>query len=139
MKIVINDCFGGFSLSDQAIRLYLEKKGLEYWEYDEGHSALMGATFLLCPPDEYEKMREKADNTPVGPDRYKEVNAVYFSMYDIDRWDPILVEVVEELEEKANGRFASLRVVDIPFEDGDGWYIDEYDGVETVHENHRSW
>ena len=40
MKVVINRCFGGFGLSDEAIRLYAEKKGIQLGErhsygYDE--------------------------------------------------------------------------------------------------------
>ena len=40
MKVVINICFGGFGLSDEAIRLYAEKKGIQLGErqsygYDE--------------------------------------------------------------------------------------------------------
>ncbi len=56
---------------------------------------------------------------------------------EIARDDPKLVEVVERLGEAANGAHASLRVVEIP--DDVEWEIDEYDGVETIHEKHRSW
>lgn len=30
MKVVINKCYGGFSLSDKAIREYLRRRGLEF-------------------------------------------------------------------------------------------------------------
>lgn len=56
---------------------------------------------------------------------------------DIARADPDLVAVIEELGAKANGRHADLKVVEIP--DGIEWEIDEYDGIETIHEIHRSW
>lgn len=137
MKVVLNGCYGGFGLSDAAIRLYLEKKGIEYWERPSKYASL-GADFFLCTPEQYEELYEKAQSSK-GRDRFKEVNALYFTYHDMDRWDPTLVEVVEELGDAANGRFAALHVVDIPFEDGDGWYIDEYDGVETINESHRSW
>lgn len=48
-----------------------------------------------------------------------------------------LVQVVEELGEKANGSFANLVVVEIP--NGVDWAIDKYDGWETIEEVHRSW
>ena len=32
MKVVINKCFGGFGLSDEAIRLYASKKGIQLGE-----------------------------------------------------------------------------------------------------------
>jgi hypothetical protein len=49
-----------------------------------------------------------------------------------------LIAVVEKLgSEKASGELAQLEVVEIP--DGIDWEIDDYDGVETIHEKHRSW
>ena len=89
MKIVINTCFGGFSLSESA---YLEL-GIPWNGYG------------------YE--------------------------YDDDRTNPKLVEVVELLGADANGRHAQLKVVEIP--DDVDWYIDEYDGRETVREKSRCW
>ena len=37
MKVVINTCFGGFGLSDEALARYNELAGtnLEYWSYKE--------------------------------------------------------------------------------------------------------
>ena len=49
----------------------------------------------------------------------------------------MLVDVVERLGKKANGESAELKVVEIP--DGVEYEIDEYDGVESIHEKHRSW
>lgn len=57
--------------------------------------------------------------------------------YDHRRSDPDLVRVVEEMGEAANGRFARLRVVEVP--DDVEWEIDEYDGTEHVAEKHRTW
>ena len=56
---------------------------------------------------------------------------------DCDRDNPILVKVVETLGEEANTEYSSLKVVEIP--DGVDYYIDDYDGMETVEECHRSW
>lgn len=60
-----------------------------------------------------------------------------WSYYDIERNNQYLVRVVEELGDEANGRFAELKVVDIP--DEVEWQIDEYDGLEWVAEKHRTW
>lgn len=54
-----------------------------------------------------------------------------------DRADPLLVQVVEELGEKSYGEFGKLKVVEIP--DGTDYEIDDYDGMETIHEKHHSW
>lgn len=57
--------------------------------------------------------------------------------YEHKRSDPILIQVVEQLGAKANGEYADLIIVEIP---GDvKWHIEEYDGFETIHENHRVW
>lgn len=53
------------------------------------------------------------------------------------RTDSKLVAVVEKLGKEASGTLADLEVIEIP--DGVKWEIDEYDGVETIHEVHRSW
>ena len=60
----------------------------------------------------------------------QKTNEKSFSHYDLQRADPILIEVVEELGEKANTRFSDLQIVDIPV--GELYRIDEYDGLETV-------
>ena len=57
--------------------------------------------------------------------------------HDIERNDPILVEIVEELGESANTRFSELKVVEIP--DDVEWEIEEYDGNEWIAEKHRTW
>jgi hypothetical protein len=57
--------------------------------------------------------------------------------FDNHRENPRLIEVVEVLGNKANGRSANLIVVEVP--DDAEWYIDEYDGYETIREEHRIW
>lgn len=56
---------------------------------------------------------------------------------ELPRDDPRLVAVVEELGDAADGRHASLAVVEIP--DDVEWTIEEYDGIEWVAEAHRTW
>ena len=95
MKIVINSCFGGFSLSIKAEILYCERKGMNAKETDDFYSR------------------------------------------ELERDDPLLIEIVEELGEKANGRHAELDIIEIP--DGVGWVVEEYDGLEHIAEKHRTW
>jgi len=56
---------------------------------------------------------------------------------DIPRNDPVLIQIVEELGDKADGTFSALKIVEIP--DDVNWYIEEYDGSEWVAERHRTW
>lgn len=57
--------------------------------------------------------------------------------FNIKRDDPILVEVVEQLGEAADGDYAELKVIEIP--DDVQWQIEEYDGNEWIAERHRTW
>lgn len=102
--VVINQCYGGFGLSDEAEDLYAKKSGFQLFRYRQ---------------------------TKHGHDDG------YWWSRKLDRDDPVLVEVVRELGDRANGPFASLSVVSIP--DGVSWEIDEYDGFEHVAETHRTW
>ena len=92
VKVVINEDFGGFGLSDDAEALYKERKGITDPDWWYG---------------------------------------------DIPRDDPVLIQIVEDMGAKADGTFASLRIVEIP--DDANWYIEEYDGREWVAERHRTW
>lgn len=67
--------------------------------------------------------------------KIEDVNTIH--VYDIDRADPDLVQVVEELGEKSNDIYSVLHIVEIP--EDVSWYIEEYDGLEHVAERHRTW
>lgn len=108
-KIVYNSCFGGFSISDAAIKRYAEIKGISL--YPEMNKCDM-VVYWTKPP---------------SPERTHEDSLSY---RDFERDDPILIQVVEELGDKASGRFASLDIRDIP--SGSLYRIDEYDGSESV-------
>ena len=56
---------------------------------------------------------------------------------DLPRDDERLVEIVKELGKEARSSYAELKIVSIP---GDvEWEIDDYDGMETIREVHRTW
>lgn len=122
MKVVINRCFGGFGLSDLAFEMLLDRKGIE-WEKSSSRNSFSSSF------DYYDKGH-------VGEaDHYIWYRNVIKD--DIDRADPVLVQLVEELGEKVNTRFSNLRIVEVP--DDAEWYIEEYDGSEHVAEKHRTW
>ena len=125
-KIVYNACYGGFSLSNEAIMRYAEIKGITLYTQQQ-----YGFThYYLCPPEEYDRINAEEQAKPVSPDRFKRSNSLYFSDLDFERDDPILVQVVEELGDKANGMCAKLRIAEVPA--GTLYRIDEYDGFESV-------
>jgi hypothetical protein len=55
---------------------------------------------------------------------------LYLSDRDIERTDPVLVQVVEELGELADGACARLQIKELV--SGTLYRIDEYDGYELV-------
>jgi len=117
-RVAINRCFGGFGISDKAFEKLLERKGIAF-EKVENESKLMGATYYQAGH--------------VGDDDY------YISNYDHydDRADPDLIAVIEEMGQASWGWAAEIDIVEIP--DDVKWHISEYDGLEHVAENHRTW
>ena len=115
-SIVINTCYGGFNLSDEATELYLTKAGQTPFYKNVDH-------FVSCYSSE--------------PWIDGKTDGKYFSVYDFERDDPVLIEVIRELGAQASGRFAELTIVEIP--DDVEWEIEEYDGTEWVREKSRTW
>lgn len=133
MKVVINNCFGGFGLSPLAMQEYAKRKGHKCYffivkEYTKDHNAIYKPATL-----------EEAAGTSFFDAYTQPVADSAFAIYErkVERTDPDLVAVVEMLGEKANGACASLKVVEVP--DDAEWEIAEYDGAEHVAEKHRTW
>jgi len=70
---------------------------------------------------------------------FKKRAGVTDPVYDstIARDDPLLVAIVRELGADANGNYADLKIVEVPY--GVDWTVEEYDGTEWVAEKHRTW
>ncbi|MFA5377063.1 MAG: hypothetical protein WC455_15030 [Dehalococcoidia bacterium] len=109
-KIVYNSRYGGFSLSKAAILRYAELKGITLYQRIDDRFKAFGDRFANWYLDEA--------CTKLWPDR------------GINRADPVLVKVVEELGPAANGAYAELCIADVPA--GTRYRIDEYDGNEAV-------
>ena len=103
MKLLINVCYGGYGLSNEALELWAKKKNMvltkkttEYGDYDyyvDGDKIISG--------------------------------------HDIDRDDPTIIEVFEELgSERTSGDHGELSLVELP--DGCEYNITEYDGWESI-------
>lgn len=116
-KIVYNACFGGFGLSHEAVKRYGELKGLNLIFIKE-------KDFYLGLDDDDDYIFGSWYRDGIKDDEH------YFSTYDFERDDPILVQVVEELGDRANGEHARLRIAQVM--EGTRYRIDEYDGNETV-------
>lgn len=135
MKVVINDCFGGFGLSDMAIEMIMERKGFGCFRYKydisnnkfvkcgESDKGLFSVVYY-CTEDFGDVVKELPDETR-------------FEWCDIDRNDIDLIAVVQKLGRKADSGFSKLAIVKIP--DDVEWEICDFDGWESIHEKHRVW
>jgi len=154
MEIVINKCYGGFSISLKAIKRMAELKGRKcyFFDYDIKQEMYTPTTLDLVtkwstfafdipnPNDELAYPKRK-NWLSLSTKEREEYNRKYESHLlpsrPTDRTDADLIRVIRELGEEANGHCAELEIIEIP--DGIEYNIDEYDGVESVHEVHRSW
>jgi len=106
MKILINACYGGWGLSNEAIHRFSEKRPEltvnQLDSYKTGSYVFINKKGEIC-------ISEKSIRT-----------------------DPDLISIVEELGEMANGAYAEIKVVDIPDEATD-WHISEFDGKELLY------
>lgn len=147
-RIVINTCYGGFSLSPEAeLRLYelgcptltatpvefyfpLAKRGKEPPEslFNYEHAIGTWRAYRNGPPGK----QTSAFMHTFTPDEQ-----FILSCHDLQRDDPFLLQVLLEMGDKAFGSFADLLIVEIP--DDVEWQIEEYDGREWIAEKHRVW
>jgi len=100
-KVVYNACYGGFGLSNEAKERMVE----------------LGYEMELNP-----------NYDPTIEDWYNRTQKYKTYEGDIPRHDPVLVQVVEELGDKANGMCAKLAIEEVY----GSYRIDEYDGNESV-------
>jgi hypothetical protein len=84
MKVVYNNCRGGFGLSDAACRLLAKRQGFDTTGWFHSDSYLFNREVVGCYPK------------------------------DISRHDADLVHVVETLGSDASGEYAELCVIEIP-------------------------
>lgn len=111
-KVVINNQYGGFSLSRKALHAL----------------RAMNNKYALEETDIGEKWKDTGEVRTGWSDSF---------LRDIPRDDPDLIKVVQKLKTKADGMCARLKIVTIP--DDVKWEIEEYDGLEWVSEIHSTW
>jgi hypothetical protein len=148
MKIVKNCCYGGFGLSPKAMKRIAELQGKECYFFEGFNNyreislqeaeekGLFWNCFSVKKPEEY-LGKEKKDKDGTYTTYNQKWEKIEINDFREDRSNPILVQVVKELGDDANDRLAKLEVIEIP--DGIEWEIDDYDGIETIRENHRTW
>jgi hypothetical protein len=147
MKVAINACFGGFGLSAAAYEKLIEY-GVPVKRYVEQKRD--PETGLYNPESENDgEVIFDRELTPPGADSYTDIyhkykhtaarmnNRYWDSWTRENRTHPLIIRVIEELGEAADGGCAKLKVVEIP--DGTDYEISEYDGNEHIAEKHETW
>jgi hypothetical protein len=151
MKIVINNCYGGFGLSPLAIKRLAELNGQQAYFFaglgekrgpvalEIAEKAFSYSAYTVPNPDEVAGDTKDWYSWPIEQRQAsnKAWGEITLDQRPANRADPKLIQVVEELGEKAAGNFAELKIIEIP--DGTDWEIGEYDGMERVDEKHQSW
>ena len=129
MKIILNKCFGGFELSTEAYKLYGKKIGKEIYEYyqdlEKGFDYFIKGSEGLCT---FYFTKDFGEEIKLNDEEY---DKYCLNLSEEKRTDKILIEVVEELKERANNSFSDLEIIEIP--DNSYYKIDKYDGVETIY------
>jgi hypothetical protein len=138
MKVVINTCFGGFSLSPRAVKRLAELNNQECHFFVKDYKTNQYLSISI-------EILESSSHFWYAFD-IPEVNGITDNEYckhSLDsrpenRSNPKLIQVIEELgEAKSSGFVAELKIIEIP--DDIDYCIEEYDGLEHVAEKHRTW
>ena len=103
-QILINTCYGGFGVSNEAIELWFSKKGLPM----------------------------RIETTEYGDKIYYHGDDMIWS-WSMDRDDPTLIEIFNEIgSERTSGNYADLVLVELP--EFCQYRMGEYDGKEWIEE-----
>jgi len=155
MEIVVNKCYGGYSLSPLAVKRLAELNNKPCYFFNEEYkdsellkvpttvdcagSGLFFSAYTVPNPDEYmADVKDWVQMTDKEKEAHnKKYDEISLDLRPEDRTDKLLIQVIKELGEKANGSCANLKIIEIP--DDVDWEINEYDGFESIHEKHRSW
>ena len=117
MKIVINTTIGGFRPSNLAVSLYYQAKNYQGEKLEQQKEFESDCVYFIDPKDPRKALHGYSN---------------------IPRNDPMFVDIVEKLGEKANTDYCELKVVDIP--DGVDYIICSNEmGEEWIAEKHRTW
>ena len=138
-KVILNKCFGGFGVSKEAYELYAKKKGISVFHYTQKNLKKEIYTYATDATDDnrifdFYFTKYFGNKAYISDEDFKKY---FLNLNEYFREDKTLIEVVEELGEKANTFYSNLKIVEIP-NDLD-YVIDNYNGIETLHQKVQEW
>lgn len=150
MKVVVNRNNRFFDLSVLAIKRIAELNGVNCYFFKDWYtgeeSIYKYKSIVLKDTDStfhYYVFNVNNPNDYICKDYSNEEaiereNSIYMDNLWYNRSNPILIQVVEELGEKASTVYSKLEIIEIP--DGIEYEIENEDyGYEYIHEKHRIW
>ncbi len=137
-KVIINNSFGGFGISNAALLFLIKKNSrcvdkINYLKYYDGDVKKKLVEDVMSCPEDSSFFAHKDYSGWL----YK--GGTIFTFGDIEgaREDEDLIKIVELLGELSYGDSAKLKIIEIP--DDVEYEIYNHAGVESIHEKHRIW
>lgn len=140
-KVILNNCFGGYSWSIRGVYAILKKKDIPVKFIATVYPKPgMSEDVELTESEFFGIVRSLEDgNSQCGPNGWHVSNLYfldndgnYYEEHSIDRTDPVAIEVLESLGQKYCSNSYSELYIDEYDDDLFDWGIDEYDGVESL-------
>lgn len=143
-KVVINTCYGGFSLSlkaKESLAKIKENQNLFHYKLNYDSRYYEKVTLEETDKDGRDGVFVNTFTKDLGEkfhqDESQEIFERYGYYFEPERHDLDLVKVIEELGDEANNLVSELKIIEIP--DDVEYEIKEYDGMEWIAEKHRTW
>lgn len=125
MKYLINECYGGFSLSQEAYQWLIDNKG---WKVAEADSKELYNSNCLKLIDEGFHLYKNCETNKKFLGEY----STLFCKSDLGfRSRSDLISCIETIGNRANGSHAMIAIIECSFPP-DGLEIHDYDGMETL-------
>lgn len=133
VKVAINKCYGGFSLSPKAVEMIAKRQGKQCCFFT---STFVEGKHIYTPSEGYPEglFWVASISKELTEENYSDT---VLEQRPDNRSDPDLIAVIKELGEEADGACAEIKIVKVPSDVK--WEIEEYDGIENVREVSRSW
>lgn len=139
-KVILNKSYGGFDVSMKAYQEYAKRKHLKLSFYKQVFKDCKMTYTLVSSKNIKDKEFFYTISTK-GHGRLThhipDEDILYLN--EDFREDETLIDVVEELGKEANTIYSDLVVVEIPDDVAKDYVIDNYDGIEVLHQRVKEW